>query len=294
ELPVQVSHIKAAGRPHWGRVKDALALIDAARAEGLDVTADVYPYTASSTMLRTLLPGWALEGGVEAMLERLQDPAERARIRAEVEAGKRGGEEDLVANAGWDGIMIASAPGRREAEGRRLAEFARDLGVAPADAALDLILAGRGQGYMILFQLDEADLRVALGHPHVMIGSDGSALATHGELGQGKPHPRSYGTFPRVLARYWRDERLLSVEQAVHKMTGLPAKKLGLKDRGVLRVGAKADLVAFNAKTVTDLATYEQPHQYAAGIEYVLVNGRLVIKGGEHTGSLPGRVLTPP
>jgi N-acyl-D-aspartate/D-glutamate deacylase len=190
--------------------------------------------------------------------------------------------------------MIAYAPGRREAEGRRLAEIARDVGVAPADAALDLILAGRGKVYMILFQLDEGDLRVALGHPQVMIASDGSALATHGELGQGKPHPRSYGTFPRVLARYWRDERLLSVEQAVHKMTGLPAKKLGLKDRGVIRVGAKADLVAFNPKTVTDLATYEQPHRYAAGIEYVLVNGRLVIKGGEHTGSLPGRVLTPP
>jgi N-acyl-D-aspartate/D-glutamate deacylase len=293
ELPVQVSHIKAAGRPHWGKVKDALALIDAARAEGLDVTADVYPYTASSTMLRTLLPGWALEGGVEAMLERLQNPAERARIREEVEAGKRG-EEDLVANAGWDGIMIAYAPGRREAEGKRLSEVAREMGAAPVDAAMDLILAGGGKGYMILFQLDEADLRVALGHSHVMIGSDGSALATHGELGQGKPHPRSYGTFPRVLARYCRDERLLSVEQAVHKMTGLPAKKLGLKDRGVVRVGAKADLVVFNGKSVADRATYEEPHQYAVGIEYVLVNGRLVIKGGEHTGSLPGRVLTPP
>ncbi len=293
ELPVQVSHLKAAGRPHWGKIKDALALIDAARAEGLDVTADVYPYTASSTTLRTLLPGWALEGGAEAMLGRLQDPAERARLRADVEAG-RVGEEDLVANAGWDGIMIAYAPGRRDAEGRRLGEIAKDLGVAPVDAAMDLILAGRGKVYMILFQLDEADLRAALGHPRVMIGSDGSALATHGELGQGKPHPRSYGTFPRVLARYWRDERLLSLEQAVHKMTGLPAKKLGLKDRGVIRVGAKADLVGFNPKTVADRATYEQPHQYAAGIEYVLVNGRLVIKGGEHTGSLPGRVLTPP
>ena len=293
ELPVQVSHIKAAGRPHWGKVKDALALIDAARAEGLDVTADVYPYTASSTMLRTLLPGWALEGGVKAMLERLQNPAERARIREEVEAGKRG-EEDLVANAGWDGIMIAYAPGRREAEGKRLSEVAREMGAAPVDAAMDLILAGGGKGYMILFQLDVADLRGALGHSNVMIGSDGSALATHGELGQGKPHPRSYGTFPRVLARYCRDERLLSVEQAVHKMTGLPAKKLGLKDRGVVRVGAKADLVVFNGKSVADRATYEEPHQYAVGIEYVLVNGRLVIKGGEHTGSLPGRVLTPP
>ncbi|MBI2154765.1 MAG: D-aminoacylase [Candidatus Rokubacteria bacterium] len=293
ELPVQVSHIKAAGRPHWGKVKDALALIDAARAEGLDVTADVYPYTASSTTLRTLLPGWALEGGVEAMLGRLQNPAERARLRAEVEAGKKG-EEDLVANAGWDGIMIAYAPGSREVEGKRLSEIAKERGVAPMDAVMDLLLASRGKVYMILFQLDEADLRLALAHPHVMIGSDGSALATHGELGQGKLHPRSYGTFPRVLARYWRDERLLSVEQAVHKMTGLPATKLGLKDRGVIRVGAKADLVAFNGRTVADRATYEEPYQYAAGIEYVLVNGRLVIKGGEHTGSLPGRVLTPP
>ncbi len=294
ELPVQVSHLKAAGRPHWGKVKDVLALIDAARAEGLDVTADVYPYTASSTLLSALLPGWALEGGIEAMLKRLQDPDARGRIRAEVKAG-RGSEEDLVANAGWDGIMIAYAPGSPEAEGRRLSEIAKDMGVAPIDAAMDLILAaGHGKSYMILFQIEEADLRAALGHPHVMIGSDGSALAPHGKLGQGKPHPRSYGTFPRVLARYWREERLLSLEQAVHKMTGLPAKKLGLKDRGVIRIGARADLVVFNHRSVTDLATYEHPHRYAAGIEYVVVNGRLVIKGGEHTGSLPGRVLTPP
>jgi len=293
ELPVQVSHLKAAGRPHWGKVKDALVLIDAARAEGLDVTADVYPYTASSTTLRTLLPDWVLEGGEGAMLERLRDPATRGRIRAEVEDG-RTGAEDLVANAGWDGIMIAYAPGRPEAEGKRLSDLAQQWGQAPADAAMDLILAGHGKVYMILFQLDEFDLSVALGHPHVMIGSDGSALSPSGALGRGKPHPRSYGTFPRVLARYCRDQRLLSLEQAVRKMTGLPAKKLGLKDRGVIRVGAKADLVVFNHKTVTDLATYEDPHRYPAGIEYVLVNGRLVIKGGEHTGSLPGRVLTPP
>ncbi len=293
ELPVQVSHIKAAGRPHWGKVKDALAMIEAARAEGLDVSADVYPYTASSTTLRALLPGWALEGGLREMRERLHDPATRGRIAAEIESRRDGGE-DHVANAGWGGIMVAYAPGVPEAEGRRLAEIARERGVPPAEAAIDLILATDGKGYMILFQLDEADLRAALGHPHVMIGSDGSALATHGELGQGKPHPRSYGTFPRVLARYWREERVLSLEQGIHKMTGLPAKKLGLRDRGVVRVGAKADLVVFDGKTVADRATYERPHQYATGVEYVLVSGRLVIKGGEHTGSLPGRVLTPP
>jgi N-acyl-D-amino-acid deacylase len=159
---------------------------------------------------------------------------------------------------------------------------------------MDLIRADQGKAYVVLFQLDEADLTVALADPHVMIGSDGSALSPGGELGRGRPHPRSYGTFPRVLARYWRDQRLLSLEQAVHKMTGLPAKKLGLKDRGIIRVGAKADLVVFNHKTVTDLATYEEPHRYPMGIEHVFVNGRFVIKAGEHTGSLPGRVLTPP
>lgn len=292
-LPVQVSHLKAAGRPHWGRVRQALALIDEARAAGLDVAADAYPYTASSTTLRTLLPGWALEGGGGAMLERLRDPATRARILADLEAG-RVGEEDFVANAGWDGILVAFAPGCPEAEGRRLGEVARARGVPPAEAALDLILASEGKGYMILFQLDEADLEAALGHPSVMIGSDGSALAVHGPLGQGRPHPRNYGTFPRVLGRYWRERRLFSLEQAVRKMTGLPASRLGFRDRGIVRVGAKADLVVFNQAIVGDQATYERPHQYARGIEYVLVNGRLVIKGGEHTGSLPGRVLTPP
>jgi len=292
ELPVQVSHLKAAGRLHWGKVVQALAMIEAARAEGLDVTADVYPYTASSTFLRTLLPDWALEGGIEAMLQRLADPETRARIVAEIERGASG-RENFVVNVGWDGIMIAYSPSRREAEGKRVSEIAQAWGVTSAEAALELIQADRGKAFMILFQLDEADVRRILAHPHVMIGSDGSALAPYGELALGKPHPRSYGTFPRVIARYSREERVLSLEQAVYKMTGLPAKKLGLTDRGVIRVGAKADLVAFNSHTVSDLASYEAPHQYPRGIEHVLVNGRLVIKHGEHTGSLPGRVLTP-
>ncbi len=154
-------------------------------------------------------------------------------------------------------------------------------------------MAEQGKGYMILFQLDEADLRRALTHPHVMVGSDGSALAVDGQLATGKPHPRSYGTFPRVLGRYARDERVLSLEAAVFKMTGLPARRLGLRDRGVLAVGAKADVVVFDAATVADRATYEDPHRYAAGIGHVLVNGRVVVADGEHTGALPGRVLRP-
>jgi N-acyl-D-amino-acid deacylase len=288
-LPVQVSHIKAAGRPNWGRVEHALALIDSARGEGLDVMADVYPYTASSTTLRTLLPDWALEGGIEAMLERLGNPGARARIRQEM----TGGSPILARGLGWEDIMIASSPSRPEAEGRRLADIAAGWKMDPLDAAMDLLLAEHGKGYVILFQLDEADLRRALVHPEVMIGSDGSSLAVDGELGAGKPHPRSYGTFPRVLGRYAREESLLSLEQAVHKMTGLPARRLGLGDRGVLAVGAKADVVGFDAARVEDLATYEAPHQYATGIPYVLVNGRVVIDGSAHTGALPGHVLTP-
>jgi N-acyl-D-amino-acid deacylase len=289
QLPVQVSHIKAAGRPHWGRVGDALALIDAARAEGLDVRADVYPYTASSTTLRTLLPDWALEGGIETMLRRLADPAARARIRAEL----TGDSPVLTRGLGWEDIMVAYAPSRPDAEGRRLSEIGARWGKDPLDAAFDIITSEAGKGYMILFQLDEADLRRALVHPHVMVGSDGSSLAVDGALGEGKPHPRSYGTFPRVLGRYARQERVLTLPEAVRKMTALPADRLGLRDRGVLREGAHADVVAFDAAHVTDRATYEEPHRYAGGVEYVLVNGRVVVDRAEHTGALPGRVLSP-
>jgi N-acyl-D-amino-acid deacylase len=290
-MPVQVSHIKAAGRPYWGKVAEALALIDAARAEGLDVMADVYPYTASSTSLRTALPDWALEGGVGAMLERLHDPAECQRIRGDM---ARGGGYSIVERMGWENVMIAWCPKRPDAEGRRISEIAEVRGLDPLDAVFELLRDADGVASMILFQLDEKDFLRAVTHPQVMIGSDGSSLATTGEMSAGKPHPRSYGTFPRVLGRYARDQRVLSLAEAVHKMTGLPARRLGLRDRGEIRVGAKADLVVFDPKQVADRATYEEPHRYPIGIDHVLVNGRFVIKDGEHTGSLPGRVLTPP
>jgi N-acyl-D-amino-acid deacylase len=290
DLPVQISHVKAAGRPNWGKVAEVLALVDAARDEGLDVMADVYPYTASSTMLRALLPDWALEGGIDAMLGRLADPDSRARIRRDIESPATG--QSLVDRIGWENVMIASSAKRRDAEGRRISEIAAGRGVDAVDAALELLEAEGGKGSMILFQLDERDLRRALVHEAVMIGSDGSALAPGG-LASGKPHPRSYGTFPRVLGEYAREERVLTLPQAVHKMTGLPARRLGLKDRGVIAVGRRADLVVFDARRVADRATYREPHQYPSGIEHVLVNGSFVIKDGQHTGSLPGRLLTP-
>ena len=291
DLPVQISHVKAAGRPNWGKVADALELIDAARDEGLDVMADVYPYTASSTTLRTLLPDWVLEGGIDAMLKRLADPTERARVRRELEAPETG--QSLLDRIGWENVMVSSCVRRKDAEGKRISELAAARRKDAIDTALELIVDEGGKGSMILFQLHEDDLRRALAHPSVMIGSDGSALSVSGPGAAGKPHPRSYGTFPRVLGEYAREQRVLTLARAVHKMTGLPARRLGLRDRGVIAVGRKADLVVFDARRVADRATYENPHQYPSGIEHVLVNGRLVIKDGDHTGSLPGRLLTP-
>jgi len=287
-LPVQVSHIKAAGRAHWGRVGDALALIDGARAEGLDVMADVYPYTASSTTIRTLLPDWVLEGGIEAMLGRLRDPATRGRIQADMATGPV-----LARGLEWSDIMIASAPSHAEIEGLRLDEIARSWGKDPVEATFDVIQSEKGRGNIILFQLDEADLRRALVHPRVMIGSDGSSLATSGPMADGKPHPRSYGTFPRVLGRYARDERVLPLETAVHKMTGMPAARLGLSDRGLVREGCAADLVVFDPRTVRDEATFAEPHRYPTGIPYVIVNGDVVVDAGRFRAAGGGRVLTP-
>jgi N-acyl-D-amino-acid deacylase len=289
DLPVQLSHIKAAGRPNWGNVPRALALLDAAVADGVDVTADVYPYTASSTVLRALLPAWTLEGGLDAMKARLADADARARIRAELTTSAAG--QSLVDRVGWHNVMIGACPRRRDAEGQRLSELAAAWGRDPVDVIVDLLEADDGQAHVILFQLDERDLRHALAHPRVMIGSDGSALAPYGELAVGRHHPRSYGTFPRVLGHYVREERVLSLPEAVHRMTGLPARRIGLRDRGVIRRGAKADLVVLDPRTVGDLATYEEPHRYPLGIEHVLVNGRFVIRDGEHTGNLPGKLL---
>jgi N-acyl-D-amino-acid deacylase len=291
QIPVQISHVKAAGRPHWGKVADALALIDAARAEGLDVMGDAYPYTASSTSLRTALPDWALEGGVSAMLERLKSAEMRERIRTDMQ---RPGGHSIMDRMGWENVMIAWCPKRKDAEGKRVSQIAAARNLEPIDAVFELLRDAEGVASMILFQLDEADFRRVITHPAIMVGSDGSALATSGEMSVGKPHPRSYGTFPRVLGHYARDERLMSLPDAVHKMTGLPARRLGLRDRGEIRPGARADLVVFDPRRVADQATYEDPHRYPAGIEQVLVNGRFVIKDGAHTGSLPGRVLTPP
>jgi N-acyl-D-amino-acid deacylase len=217
------------------------------------------------------MPDWVLEGGIEPMLGRLTDPASRARIRAEIS----GGAGILSRGISWEDVMIAYAPARPDAQGRRVSEIAAARGQDPLEAAMDLLVDEAGKGNVILFQLDEADFRRALVHPHVMIGSDGSSLAVEGVMAAGKPHPRSYGTFPRVLGHYARDEKVIALPEAVRKMTGLPADRLGLTDR------------------IIDRATYEEPHRYAGGVSHVVVNGRVVVEDSEHTGALPGRVLSP-
>jgi N-acyl-D-amino-acid deacylase len=284
--PVQISHLKAAGQANWPKMSQAIELIEAARAEGLDVTADMYPYPAGSTSLTALLPTWAHAGGRERLLARLADPADRARIRdALAGAG-------MARDAGWDGIAISGCPARTGYEGRTLAHIAAELGVAAGEAVIEILRQSGGEADMVLFMMSEDNVARGLALPWVMIGSDGEGRAARGPYGAGKPHPRNYGTCPRFLGHYVRDRGLVPLEEAVRRMTGLPAAKLGLRDRGRLVRGAAADVVVFDPATVADTATFADPHRYPRGIAWVLVNGRPVIAAGEHTGARPGRVLT--
>ena len=290
-VPVQISHVKAAGRENWGKMDRVLRTIDAARARGLDVTGDVYPYPAGSTKMDNLLPGWMHDGGIARLLERLADPAARRRA---IQDCLVDGERWRTGSGamGWDEIMIATCA-NPELPGLGLAELARRTGKAPAEAMMDLVLEERAGVSMIVFSQSEDNVATALGYAHSMIGSD--SLSLHGGPGPhpGKPHPRSYGTFPRVLGVYCREKRLFSWETAVRKMTGMAATKLGLKSRGLVHAGYAADLALFDPATVADAATFADPHRHPIGIPYVVVNGRLVVDGPRFHALPAGRVLTP-
>jgi N-acyl-D-amino-acid deacylase len=285
-VPVEISHLKASGRSNWSKMAPAIDLIETARAEGLDVTADMYPYPAGSTALSALLPPWAHAGGREPLLARLADHADRARIRAALDG------PGMARDAGWDGIMIAGCPARPEYEGQTLARIAAGLGVPASEAVVEVLREAKGDVDMVLFMMSEENVALGLQRPWVMIGSDGEGRAAQGPYAAGKPHPRNYGTCPRLLGHYVRDRGLLSLPEAIRKMTSLPATKLGLRDRGRLQPGAVADIVVFDPATIADTATFAEPHRYPRGIPWVLVNGEPVIAGGQHTGSRPGRVLT--
>lgn len=281
-VAIQLSHHKAVGKSNWGKVKHSLALIDQARADGFDVTADQYPYIATSNNLSAALPGWMHEGGKAELLQKLEDDGIRARLRQEM----------AVREGYWDDTKVAYCPGHAEYEGLSLQKVADLRGADPYTSTFDLIYEEEAGVRIVRFGMSEEDVRTVMQHPIVMIGSDARALAPYGVLSQGKPHPRNYGTFPRVLGKYAREGQVLSIEEAVRKMTSLPAQKLGLHDRGKIQAGMWADITIFNPEAVRDRATYLDPHQYPHGIEYVLVNGKPVIVQGEHSGQLPGKTLS--
>jgi N-acyl-D-amino-acid deacylase len=289
-VAVQISHLKTAGRANWEKTAALLDLLDQANAHGLDVTGDMYPYTAGATSLGALLPPWVHEGGLAKLLPRLRDQQARARMRQDIEQGLDGWWNPVRA-AGWPGVQISRAPQHRSYQGMRLSDVAALRQQDPLEAALDLLLAEEGNAGVVLFMMGEAQVEAILRHSRVMIGSDAGVTAPYGVLGRGHPHPRAYGTFPRILGPYVRERGVISLEAAISRMTGLTAWRLGLTDRGLVRPGYKADLVVFDAQRIADRATYDTPHAYPSGIRWVLVNGQVLLHDGERLPVLPGRVL---
>jgi N-acyl-D-amino-acid deacylase len=289
-VPVEISHMKSAGRNNWGRIKEALNIAEAARDRGVEVTCDFYPYTAGSTGLDACLPPWAHEGGREEMFKRLQDEVTRKKIKDDIEKGVEGWE-NLIKNAGWDNVVIAYCEKNKQYEGLSISEIAKKQEADLFDAAFNLLLEEEGVVDIVLHEMWDEDMKAVMKHPLSMVGTDGAGYSPYGPLARGKPHPRNYGTFPRILGRYVREEKILMLQDAIRKMTSLPAEKLELFDRGLIREGFWADIVIFNPLKVTDKATFTNPHQYPEGIEYVIVNGQKVIDKKEHTGKLPGKVL---
>ena len=286
-VAVEYSHIGIIDSSHHGRAAEMVDIMERAQGGGQDVTYDVYPYTAAAASLQSLVPQWMEAGGVAATQERLADPELRARARSELESGFWGGIP-----WDWDSIVISKvgAEGDPDHLGRSVAEIAGSRESAPLDTLLDLVVED-GNIESVVHNRVESDVRYFVSHPLAMIGSDGTAISPHGIWSTTKPHPRCYGTYPRILGRYVRDGEALPLETAVHKMSGFPAQRLGLRDRGRIADGLAADLVVFDPDAVIDKATFEDPHQYPEGIPYVFVNGQAIVWEGRHTGALPGRVL---
>lgn len=295
-VPATIHHLKTAYKQNWGRMPAVLQRLERARAEGLDVAADQYPYIAGSNPLDASLPVWAREGGREAMVERLTDPATRARIKAEILQPSTTWENQYLGSGGAAGILVSSV-GRadlKKYQGRTLEDIAQAESRDPLDVLFDIITRDDTTGSGIMFFMDEGDLRAALKHPLVMLGTDSGGMAPDSPPPTAGVHPRAWGSAARILGKYVREERLLSLEEAVRKMTSLPAQRMRLWDRGLLRPGAFADVVVFDAATIADRATFAEPRQYADGVRYVAVNGQLVVDDGRLTAARPGRALRGP
>jgi N-acyl-D-aspartate/D-glutamate deacylase len=302
KLPVHVFHIKVTGQQNFGRMKEVVTLVEAARARGVKVTADIYPYIASSTSLTATLPQWVMDGGPDALVKNLTDRRTRARVRRDMEDPNAAWDNRYQSAGTWANVQLASigrtrgvaatdeSPNRKY-EGMRVADAAKAAGKDPFDFVFDLLVDTRGSVGCVYFIMSEDDVKLAMVQPWVAVGSDGSALSIEGPLRSGVPHPRNFGTFPRVLGKYVRDEKVIPLEEAVRKMTSLAAAISQLPDRGTIAAGKWADLVIFDPATVADTATFEKPFAYPVGIDTVLVNGQVVLDEGTHTGTRPGQVL---
>ncbi|HXI89847.1 MAG TPA: D-aminoacylase [Blastocatellia bacterium] len=296
-IPVEIFHLKMAGKPNWGKMRDVIAKIEGARARGLDITADQYPYVAGATSLGAAVPPWSHEGGTAKFVERLKDPATREKLKQEMRTPSNNWENFFLGAGGGEGILISSVLNRELAkyEGKRINEVARMMGKKDEiDALFDLLIADNAQTSMIIFLMSEEDVKLALRQPWVSVGVDHGAVALTGPLSEGKAHPRGYGAFPRILGRYVRDEHVLTLEEAIRKMTSLAANRVHLADRGLLKPGFFADVVVFDPQRIHDVATFEDPNRLSAGMQYVLVNGGVVIFAGKQTNALPGRPLRGP
>ena len=292
-LPVEIWHIKVAGKANWGRMPEVVAKINAARAQGMDVTADTYAYTAWSNDFSAFIPPWAHDGGDAKLIERLKDPAMRARIRKDMVTASSDWDNEWEEIPGPEAVLISAVqnPKLLPLQGKTLADVAKIENKDPMDALFDLLIEDHAFTEVVVFGMSEPDVTLALQQPWVAIDNDSSGASPEGILGREHPHPRGYGAFPRILRKYVREEKKLTLEDAIRKFSALPAQRMRLTDRGVVKAGMWADVVVFDPATIRDLATFENPNQLSQGMEYVLVNGVPVIDQGKMTGSLPGKVL---
>jgi N-acyl-D-aspartate/D-glutamate deacylase len=288
-IHVEIVHLKCSGIDNWGKAGEILRRIAAARADGCDIDCDAYPYAAGANPLKNLLPPWVQVGGNEAMLARLALPETRARIEAELADH---GLNNWGRIPSWEAVQVSISPQQPETAGRTVAALAAERGADPIDLVCDLLIRDNGATRVLITSISEDDIRTIVRSPDALVGSDGNCVADYGIVGQGMPHPRFYGTFPRIISRYVGDEGLLPLEQAIHKMTGATARALKLRDRGLLREGYRADVAIFDPHDFRDQATYAEPHRYPTGARTtVIVNGALVVDHAVHTGALPGTVL---
>jgi len=294
--PVEIFHLKTGGLRNWGRMSEVIKFVDGARSSGLDIEADTYAYTAWNNSLSAFIPPWAHDGGDDRLIERLRDPATRARIRQDMTTPSDSWDNEWQEIPGPDAILVSAVlnPELRQLQGKRISDIAKEWHKDPIDAICDLLIEDHADTEVSVFAMNEPDVELALEQPWVSVDNDYSGTSPEGLLGQEHPHPRAYGTFPRILAKFVRQEHLLTLSEAIRKFTALPAQRERLTDRGVLKKDMWADIVVFDPSTIRDVATYENPNQLSVGMKYVLVNGVLVIDDGKMTGQRPGRVLLGP